>query len=258
MHQVLMNLCTNAVHAMGSGGVLDISIGPVVLEARNASQLPGLSPGAYMRLAVSDTGTGIEPDIISRIFEPFFTTKEFGKGTGMGLAVVHGIVKSHGGEILVESRPGTGSTFEIFLPVLESSRVEPPAETVPVPEGTERILYVDDEPMLIDVVQSMLLSLGYKPTSLRSSQGALDLFRKDPDAFDLVMTDLAMPALSGQVLAREILNIRPEMPVIIVTGNRDTIPENEVRDLGAWAIVMKPLNRRELAHIIRTVLDRVN
>jgi len=256
IHQVVINLCTNAAHAMSkNGGALVIGVQPVFLDAPPLSGYPGLGCGAYVKISVSDTGAGIDPQNMDRIFEPFFTTKKLGKGTGMGLAVVHGIVKSHGGEMLVESEPGRGSTFEVLLPQIPDAALDGSSETSRTLKGTERILLVDDEKMLLDFGQSMLKSLGYKPTVAHSSPGALKLFKKDPFGFDLVITDMTMPQMTGDILTGKLMRIRPDLPVIIATGYSEKISEETARELGVKALVMKPLNRRELAQTIRTVLD---
>ncbi len=259
IHQVLMNLCTNAAHAMSeNGGVLEIGLSSVFLAERQAADYHDLPEGAYVKVTVSDTGTGIDPHFIDRIFEPFFTTKEFGKGTGMGLAVAHGIVKSCGGDIWVRSNPGKGTTFDVLLPELTDAALEAAPEPPPLLTGTERILLVDDEKMLLDVGQSMLKSLGYQPTVMLSSKSALEWFQKDPDCFDLVITDMTMPHMTGDKLAEKLMHIRPGIPVIMATGYNEKISEEIVRALGIKALIMKPFNRREISQTIRSVLDSEN
>jgi PAS domain S-box-containing protein len=256
IHQVLMNLCTNAAHAMSeNGGVLEIGLSSVFLAEGQTAGYHNVPGGAYVQVTVSDTGTGIDPNYIDRIFEPFFTTKEFGKGTGMGLAVAHGIVKSCGGDIRVRSLTGTGTTFDVLLPELPDAAMEAAPEPPPLLMGTERILLVDDEKMLLDVGQSMLQSLGYKPTIMLSSKSALEWFQRDPGGFDLVITDMTMPHMTGDKLAQKLMRIRPGIPVIMATGYNEKISEETVRELGIRALVMKPFNRREMSQIIRSVLD---
>jgi len=256
IHQIVMNLCTNAAHAMSeNGGVLGIRVEPFFSDTRHMPLHHGPGCGAYVKITVSDTGVGIDPRNIDRIFEPFFTTKGIGKGTGMGLAVAHGIVKSHGGEILVRSEPGKGSTFEVLLPQLPDGGLSGGSETSRPARGTERILFVDDEEMLLDLGRSMLKSLGYTPTVTHSSPDALKLFKKNPFGFDLVITDMTMPQMTGYILAGELIRIRPGIPVIIATGYSEKISEETARELGVRALVMKPLNRLELAQAIRTALD---
>ena len=255
IYQMLMNLCTNAAHAMSeAGGVLEISLDAVFLDEHLAADYPDLNHGEYLKLAVRDTGTGIAPENIPRIFEPFFTTKEAGKGTGMGLAAVHGIIKSHGGEILVESKPGKGSTFHVLLPRIEAAAVKSSSEEKPVPTGSERILLVDDEKILVDVWREQLESLGYAVVAKYSGRDALKAFREDPYSFDLVITDLNMPHMTGDLLTKKILEIRPTMPIIMCTGFIEKISEEKVKELGIKALVMKPMPLKEIAKTIRTVL----
>jgi PAS domain S-box-containing protein len=255
IYQVLMNLCTNAAHAMTeAGGVIDIFLDAVFLDERQATDYADLSRGAYLKLSVRDTGIGITPECIPRIFEAFFTTKEAGRGTGMGLAVVHGIIKSHGGEILVESKPGKGSTFHVLLPRIEAAAVKASGEEKPVPTGTERILLVDDEKTLVDVWQEQFGALGYSVVAKQSGREALKAFQKDPDSFDLVITDMTMPHMPGDVLAKKILEIRPDMPIIICTGFSEKISIAKVKELGIKTLVMKPMPFKEIAKTIRTVL----
>ena len=255
MYQVLMNLCTNAAHAMSeAGGVLEISLDAVSLDEHLATDYPDLSHGAYLKLAVRDTGTGIAPENIPHIFEPFFTTKEAGKGTGMGLAVVHGIIKSHGGEILVESKLGKGSTFHVLLPRIEAAAVKSPGDEKPLPTGNERILFVDDEKNLVEVAHEQFEALGYTVVAKHNGRDALKAFRKEPDSFDLVITDMTMPHMTGDILAKKILGIRPDMPIIMCTGFSEKISEEKVKELGIKALVMKPMPHGELAKTIRDVL----
>ncbi|MFH1350706.1 MAG: response regulator [Pseudomonadota bacterium] len=216
-----------------------------------------LEPGHYVRLTVRDTGQGIEPHIVDRIFEPYFTTKEVGKGTGMGLALVHGIVKGYGGGITVESEPGKGSSFHVYLPLVEADRVaaEVSKEFKDLPRGKERILFVDDEKTAVDAIQQMLEGLGYKVTARTSSIEALEAFRGRPDAFDLVITDMTMPNMTGKDLARELMTIRPDIPVIICTGFSEQIDERRAREMGISAFFMKPILIWEMAKTIREVLN---
>ncbi len=257
IYQVLMNLCTNAAHAMSeTGGVIEISLDAVFLDERQATGYADLSRGAYLKLSVRDTGAGIAPESIPRIFEPFFTTKEAGRGTGMGLAVVHGIIKSHGGEILVESKPGKGSTFHVLLPRVDAAAVKISGEEKPVPTGTERILLVDDEKILVDVWQEQFRSLGYSVVAKQSGRDALKAFQKEPDSFDLVITDMTMPHMTGDVLAKKILDIRPDMPIIMCTGFSENISRERVKELGVKALVMKPMplkgNRKNSPHCFKS------
>jgi PAS domain S-box-containing protein len=255
MHQVLMNLCTNAAHAMSrSGGVLDISLFPVFLDERQVSLYHGLEPGPYVQLTVRDTGTGIDPAIMGRIFEPFFTTKEVGQGSGMGLAVVHGIVKSHGGAITVDSKLGEGTAFHIVLPQVQDTKEAARGRTEAVPTGCESILYVDDEAALVELGQEMLESLGYRVTAKKSSVEALEEFKADPRSFDIIITDQTMPALTGFNLAKQAMAIRPDIPVILCTGHSDTVTLETAREVGIREFVMKPMTIQTLAETVRSAL----
>jgi PAS domain S-box-containing protein len=257
-HQILMNLCTNAAHAMGEkGGVLKITLGKVQVEVDEADHYPELNPGPYIKLSVSDTGHGIEPKVLDHIFDPYFTTKKLGEGTGLGLAVVFGIVKSYQGDIKVRSELGKGSTFEVLLPRVDYSQQElkfKGPETIP--GGKEKILLVDDEEALVYTVQKTLESLGYQVTTRTSSLEALEIFRAGPDEFDLIITDMTMPNLDGIGLSKRIRQIRAEIPIIICTGYSERITEEIIKSLGIQALVMKPIVRGMIAETIRKVLDR--
>ncbi len=259
IHQVLMNLYTNAGHAMQeNGGTLEVSLTDVELDSDFAVKCPGLKPGLYMKLTVSDTGHGIPPDVRDRIFDPFFTTKKEGEGTGMGLSVAHGIVKSHGGTITVYSEPEKGSIFNVFLPAIERA-IEPETRIEkPVPSGTERILFIDDEQTLADLGKQMLESLGYDVAVRTSSIEALELFKNKPDGFDLVITDLTMPQMTGDELAQKLMVIRPDIPVILCTGFSARMDEKKARALGIRELAYKPLLLRDMAENIRKVLDGNN
>jgi len=257
IHQVLMNLCTNADHAMGNGGGrLEVGLTNVELDAEFADHNPDVTPGSYLCLAVSDTGHGMAADVQARIFEPFFTTKERGKGTGMGLAVVHGIITSHGGTITVHSEPDEGSTFKVFLPAIQKKFDESVENRDPAPTGSERVLFVDDEKALVEMGQQMLEHLGYKVTTRTSSIEALELFREQPQKFDLVITDMTMPNMTGDKLAQELIDIRSNIPVILCTGYSQQINETKAKVMGIKAFVLKPMVMNELAITIRTVLKQ--
>ncbi len=257
VHQVVMNLCTNAYHAMGAeGGLLDISLASVDIDAGHLVQGETLQPGQYLKLSVRDTGHGIEPEILHRIFEPYYTTREKGAGTGLGLAVVHGIVKNHHGAIQASSQVGVGSTFDVYFPKVEDYSVESEAEPEePVRGGNECILFVDDEPALEELGGRLLSGLGYEVVTRSSAWEALQLFKAKTMAFDLVITDMTMPQLTGEKLALEILRIRPEMPIILCTGFSEQINNERARSLGIRALVMKPFLKNEMARTIRRVLD---
>ena len=256
VHQVIMNLCTNAGYAMrDQGGRLTVNLEPLELDPDFAAGHPNLKSGPYLKLTVSDTGPGIEASELDRIFEPFFTTKEKGEGTGMGLAVVHGIVTGHGGDIIVRSEPGQGTTFTVFFPAVER-RLEPETRLeIPPPSGTESILFVDDELALANAAKHMLESLGYDVITRTNSSEALELFEHQPDRFDLVITDMTMPGLTGDQLAQKFMEIRGDLPVILCTGFSARINEEKALAHGIRAFVSKPVLKRRIAETIRKVLD---
>ena len=251
-----MNLCTNAGHAMRQhGGILEVRLTTVEIDAGFTAQHPQISPGPYLELTVSDTGHGLSDNIMERIFDPYFTTKGKGEGTGLGLAVVHGIVKSHGGEITVKSETGKGTTFRVYLPAIED-RAEPHKENQrPVPGGSERILFVDDEKVLANIGKLMLERLGYNVTSTTSSTEALKAFRAAPDEFDLVITDMTMPIITGDKLARKLIQIRPDIPIILCTGFSELITRERAVEIGIRDFLLKPLSVKSLARTVRKVLD---
>jgi signal transduction histidine kinase/ActR/RegA family two-component response regulator len=257
IHQVLMNLCTNAAHAMrDKGGVLEVSLADVDIDADAAAQHPDLAPGQYQKLTVSDTGHGMDRSVKERIFDPFFTTKGPGEGTGMGLAMVHGIAKSHDGAVIVRSEPGKGTTFQVFFPTIVSVITAEPEHLAPPPRGTERILFVDDEKPLGDIGKQTLEHLGYEVFARTSSIEALEVFKTQPDKFDLVITDMTMPNMTGADLAKAILHIRPDTPIILCTGFSEAISEEKAKAIGIREFVMKPIIRQKIARIIRRVLDQ--
>lgn len=262
VHQVIMNLCTNAADAMRDrGGVLDMLVENVDLPSPDQIGDPHLPAGRYLRLTVADTGVGMDRKTRERIFDPFFTTKEPGRGTGLGLSVVQGIVKKHGGGITFTSEPGRGSTFEVFLPRVDP--VDEMAENRPevaVPGGKERILFLDDEADLVFSCQRMLENLGYEVVAGTHSLEALEVFKAQPDRFDLVITDQTMPYMTGDKLAREILRLRPELPIILCTGLGQSangpFTEKMALAIGIRAVIRKPVERHEMARIIRWVLEK--
>jgi PAS domain S-box-containing protein len=255
MQQVIMNLCANAEYAMRkTGGLLEVRLDTADIGAAFAAQHPRLTPGPHIRLIVRDTGQGIAPEIMGRIFEPFFTTKDVGQGTGMGLAMVHGIVTSHGGAITVQSTPGKGTTFQIYLPCIETAiDGETPAEE-PLPYGNGSILFVDDENSLAQVGQRLLEQLGYDVVVKTNSLEALGIFRIDPYRFDLVITDQTMPYVTGAALANKFRDIRPDIPIILCTGFSHTIDAAKAKTQGIDAFLMKPLMLRDLGRTIQKVL----
>ena len=256
IHQILMNLCANAAHAMeNNGGRLTVSLMDVDLDSDFISGHPNLKPGSYINLMVTDTGHGISSNVMEKIFDPFFTTKEKGKGTGLGLSVVHGLVRSSGGDIFVDSELGKGATFNIYLPVIRGRfQLEDSAER-PVPTGTERILFIDDEPVIMEMGRQILGSLGYSVIARNSSIEALELFKEKKGSFDLVITDMTMPHMTGERLAENLMQIRPDIPVILCTGFSSMIDEQKALGMGIRAFVSKPVLKRELAETIRKVLD---
>ena len=256
LNQILLNLCTNAAHAMKeSGGILKIGLKNTSLGVEDAKTFEGLKPGAFVRLTVSDTGCGLPPEIVGRIFDPYFTTKAVGEGTGMGLAVVQGIIKSYGGAITLESEPGRGTTFHVYLPASrkeiekETSAAEPPTR------GNERILFVDDERNIVDIAKKILERFGYEVVVAQNPVEALEIFSERSKTFDLVITDMTMPVMTGVGLSLEIRKIRPEIPIILSTGYSDQIDEERAKKLGIQAFVMKPIIMRELIATVRNILD---
>ena len=235
--------------------MLEVGATNVDIDAVTAGH-PGLKPGPYVRITVSDTGPGMSPEVMERIFEPFFTTKERAEKPGMGLSVVHGIVESHGGAIAVDSETGKGTTFHVYFPRIERGGVSGAEAAASVPTGSERILFVDDEKALVDMVKQMIESLGYKAVGRTSSIEALEAFRAQPDKFDLVITDQTMPNMTGETLARKLLRIRPDIPIILCTGYSELITEEKAKAMGIKELIMKPVVRSELAMIIRHVLDQ--
>lgn len=256
IQQVLLNLCANAAQAMGSeGGRLKIELQNVRLAAADLLGEPEAAPGGYVRLSVADTGPGIDPAILARIFEPFFTTKGPEQGTGLGLSVVHGIVRAHGGFVRVDSPPGKGARFDVFLPCGEAAEAAAAPGETPLPIGRERILFVDDEAALAELTRQRLSGLGYRVEAHTAPMEALAAFEADPAGFDLVVSDLSMPRMSGLVLARRLREIRPQLPIILCTGFSEQADEAAARAAGVRAFLFKPLLLHELAHAVRRVLD---
>ena len=258
IHQILINLCTNAAHAMAeNGGRLTVSLEQVRLSRNEIVFDSHLLPGDYIKLTVRDTGEGIDPKHLQRIFDPYFTTKDVDKGTGMGLSIALGIVKAHGGGIRTASRLGEGTTFEAFLPhARQNAREEEAQNKQALPSGTERILFVDDEKMLVDLNRARLHYLGYTVTSAFDPEQALKLFQSDPDSFELVITDMTMPGMTGDRLSREILSIRKDIPIILCTGYSERISRESAQAAGLAGYLEKPVDMHTLAATVREVLDR--
>ncbi len=258
IHQLVMNLCTNARDAMENvEGTLTVILEVAALGAEEAARYPRLTPGNFCKLTVCDTGQGIPSHVMEKIFDPFFTTKGEGRGTGMGLAVVHGIVERIGGAIAVNSTPGEGACFIIFLPVIEDRPSAILPASLKMPGGRERILFVDDEPFQTDLGCQMLGRLGYRVQAFTRSSEALEAFEADPQAIDLVITDMTMPEMTGDELARRILANRPDLPIILCTGYSERITEAAAEALGIRGFVMKPVVIRELAFLLRDILDEI-
>lgn len=254
IHQVLVNLCTNANHAMRQkGGVMEVTLADVCFSS--LGERSDIKPGSYMRLTVRDTGHGMTEDVLVRIFDPFFTTKDTGEGTGLGLSVVHGIVKSLGGDITVSSEPAKGSTFNVFFPVIQSSACAEMVRETFLRTGSERILLVDDEPTVAEMGKRVLESLGYKVESRTSVVEALEVFRKQPGEFDLVITDQTMPHMTGTELAESLMQIRPDIPIILCSGYSPKNIEDKAKNMGIRALAAKPLSICDFAEIVRKVLD---
>ncbi len=260
IHQVIMNLCTNAYHSMRkNGGRLEVKLNRTNITFDDTSAKMNPPPGKYVMLTVSDTGHGIDKSLMDRIFEPYFTTKAQCEGSGMGLAMVHGIVKSIGGYITVSSKPKKGSIFNIYLPELDEEAVEiEMPNTGTVRGGNEHILLIDDEEEIIEMLEKMLGHFGYQITTKTCSEEALTLFCSEPNRFDLVITDQTMPKITGIELTRKVRELRPDIPVILCTGFSELITEEKLKALGVKEYIMKPIHCKEMAGIIRSVLDEKN
>ncbi len=259
LQEVIINLCTNAAHALeAEGGAIDIQLTDVCIEESGGDAYAEHSPGNFVEMAVVDTGVGIPEEIVNKIFEPYFTTKERGRGTGLGLAVVHGIVKNYGGDIQVTSDVGVGTTVRVMLPAYqktETSETAPGGDPADIQANDERILLVDDEESITIVCRKMLEAHGYRVDTATRSMDAISMFKAEPDAFDLVITDMTMPQMSGDALSREILSLRPDMPIILCTGYSDVVSSESAREIGIRSVTMKPFESGELARLVRRVLD---
>jgi PAS domain S-box-containing protein len=258
VHQVIMNICTNAAHSMmDKGGLLEVAIREIVMDDFTLGQKT-LRPGRYLQLSFSDTGCGMKPEVLERVFEPYFTTKKTGEGTGMGMAVVHGIIKSHGGDITVYSEPNKGTTFHIFLPVTDQDVPSQGAEPEPILGGSGRILLVDDDTGLLEMEKLMLETLGYQVVAHSNSLNALEVFDADPEFFDMVITDQTMPNKTGDQLAHHIKSIRPDIPMILCTGFSERINEENFKYKGIDAFMMKPIVKKEISRIVYKLLNPEN
>lgn len=257
IHQIIMNLITNAFHAMEQdGGTLGVSLKKTVITEPQCLEM-NLRIGSYIVLSISDTGSGIDPAIMPRLFEPYFTTKTNGKGTGLGLSVVHGIVRDYSGHIDISSKPGEGTCFTVYLPVMDKEKQAVQiSETDEIRGGTERILVVDDEEQITSMLEESLKRLGYTVTSQSTGNEALDTLTRIPDQFDLVISDVTMPGITGDKLVRKIHEIRPDIPVVLCTGFEGRLTKEEIQAFGVTDFLMKPISRKDLARSIRNVLDK--
>ncbi|RMH34746.1 MAG: response regulator, partial [Nitrospirae bacterium] len=255
IHQVVMNLATNAEHAMrGRTGTLSVTLADVSIDAETATLTPGLAPGRYAQLVIADTGCGIQPEHLPRIFDPFFTTKGVGEGTGMGLAVTHGIVTDHGGVITVKSVVGEGTTFTVYFPYTPDTPQDSSTRPHVLPRGEGLVFFIDDEPAIVAAGTAMLEELGYRVRAFTSSREAVDAFRQAPDDVTLVITDQTMPECTGEQLAQELLAIRPSLPIILCTGFSHTIDEEKALKMGIRVFLQKPFLFHELAQAVQHAL----
>jgi CheY-like chemotaxis protein len=255
IEEVLINLCNNAIYAMGEKGLLSVSLSKQKLDANTPSMPPDVNPGEYLKLCIEDTGSGMSKEVLEKIFDPFFTTKPAGHGTGMGLSISHGIIKNHGGFLSADSEPEHGSRFSLYLPRVASIPEERPEKLHDdLPRGDEKILLIDDEELLADSVADFLREHGYVVSIETDSRKALEIFQQGAD-FDLVVSDQTMPELTGMELARALMKIRPHLPIILCTGYSASLTEEKALQAGAKALFMKPLALPELTRAIRTLLD---
>lgn len=256
IHQIIVNICNNGLHAMGEKGILEVRLSETDLDGDFVKIHPEVQPGRYLELTVSDTGKGIPAEMVEAIFEPYFTTKESGEGTGLGLSVVHSIVIGYGGAVLVSSKIGKGSVFTVYLPIAEGSEARPVGHKEGLPRGDERILFVDDEEDITNIGTQLLGRLGYQVTPQNNSLAALKLFSESPHEFDLVITDLVMPDMAGDELSSKLRKIRHDTPIILCTGYSKYITGEHASKIGIEAFALKPLNKLDLALIVREVLDK--
>ena len=256
IHQIVMNLCTNAYHAMKTkGGSLTVSLTDITIHDQDEQNFPQMNPGNYLKLSIADTGCGIPPEMINRIFDPYFSTKPTGEGTGLGLSTVHGIIKDHGGNINVYSELGCGTTLHVFLPAVVAAAETAAGQSEQLPTGSECVLFVDDEKALIELGRDLLERLGYRVETRVSSIDAIEAFRAAPLKYDLVISDMTMPKMTGDEMARQIKAIRSDIPIIICSGFSDRIKAQTMEALGINAVLMKPVIYADLARTIRQVLD---
>jgi CheY-like chemotaxis protein len=254
IHEVVMNVCTNAAHALNDKGLLEISFRGLYVKKPLLGRIGTIPSGEYAVISVKDNGCGIAEEKLDVIFEPFFTTREVGAGTGMGLSVTYGIVQTHGGDIIINSQVGGGTEFKIFLPKFDGTMAEIEENGEDIFGGNETILFVDDEQIICDVTEAMLQSIGYTVSAFSDSSAAVSEFRKSPNKYDLIITDQAMPHKTGVELAREILEVKKDIPIILCTGYSKTVDEEACKKIGIKAFCVKPLRQNELAKVIRIVV----
>jgi len=255
IHQVLMNLLVNASQAISGIGKIQVTV--VTMQLQELDCFGKKLSGNHIRLSVTDTGVGMDEEILGKIFDPFFTTKEVGKGTGLGLSTVFGIIQSHGGGICVSSEPGKGTTFEVFLPLAEGNLEKLPAlPDLERATGSENILVVDDEEAITKLVRISLERFGYNVTLVSDGQQALEIFTENPERFNLVVTDQTMPNMTGETLAHELQNLRPDIPIILCTGHSEAISPESSRAIGISSFLYKPISAKELGRVVREVLDQ--
>ncbi len=258
INQVLMNLCTNAFHAMEEkGGRLEITVKEIHLSREDLVHEPNIDPGIFFHLSVNDSGSGISPEIKGKIFDPYYTTKEAGKGTGLGLSIIHGIVKGYGGFVSLCSEVDEGTVFHVFIPIIKDDTLPVDKTLDHIPNGNERILFVDDEEILTAMGKKILEGLGYHVTVSNQSLGALKIFQERFDQFDIVITDQTMPGMTGFDLARRLMQIRPDIPIILCTGYSATISAQKAKSMGIKEFALKPLSKNDLAVLVRKVLDNI-
>lgn len=259
IHQIVVNLCTNASHAIGNDkGILEVSLKPIDLNSAQVAGKPQVQAGSFILFTVKDNGAGMDKETASRIFEPYFTTWDQEEGTGLGLALIQSIVEDTNGFVQVESSPGEGSSFHIYLPTIQedSTLTADTDKNTPLPTGTERILIIDDEEEITEIIKIHLSKLGYTIITKTKSTEALDLFLADCEAFDLVITDQTMPEITGEELARAMLKVKPDLPIILCTGYTSALSQDDAHDIGIRRFITKPVNQRFLAETIRSVLDQ--
>jgi CheY-like chemotaxis protein len=259
LHQVIMNLCSNAIQAMDTGGTLRVAIETTDLSTVQALSHGPVLPGRYVHLVVEDSGSGMDEATLSRIFEPFFTTKEIGQGTGLGLSLVHAIITDSGGAIDVKSAPGQGSTFTVYLPLAEATLAAADETVVPLPRGNgERVLLIDDQTLVLNVTAEILARLGYEPVSFSDGRAALAAFEAAPARFDVVVTDEVMPGLSGTAVASVVRRVRPDLPIVLMSGHRGPLLTQQALTAGVTELLTKPLQSREIATALARVLRRAS